>query len=323
MPDGWYNASDAKLVSEGGRIGPHFVRFERSQPGPPAVLSRAFGIDGKQTGAIELGMWARQSNIQIGDREGAEPAIFIDFLEPDPSGAAGKALGRASFGPWTHTIGKTWTRVVKRIAIPPGTKDAIMSVGLMGATGTLDVDGLTVELIGVEGVPSTNLIVNGDFELGDPAPYCWSVEKDAKRVFPGFNSSAALELSERNSRVQAGLGIAVEPFDALDISIAVRASGLRGVGGAGAGIFFLDDFGNPLAGHERGDYFLTWSDSFDWRVDTASVQVPRAHAGRSFKSTSPTGWARSGSTTCRSLLRLTLPRGPGRRTRSPMTRMTG
>jgi hypothetical protein len=275
VPDGWYNASDAKLMSEGGRIGPHFVRFERSQPGAPAVLSRAFGIDGKKTGAIELGMWVRQSNIQIGEREGAEPGIFIDFLEADPHGAAGRAVGRASLGPWMHTIGKTWTRVVKRIAIPPGTKDAIMSVGLMGATGTLDVDGFTVELIGVEGAPSTNLIVNGDFELGDPAPFCWSVEKDGRRVFPGFNSSAALELSERNSRVQAGLAIAVEPFDALEISIAVRASGLRGAGGAGAAIFFLDEFGNPLHGHERGDYFLTWSDSFDWRVDTATVQVPR------------------------------------------------
>ena len=75
--------------------------------------------------------------------------------------------------------------MVKRIAVPPGTKDAIMSVGLMGATGILDVDGLTVELIDVEASASTNLVVNGDFELGDPAPYCWVTEKDAKRVFPG------------------------------------------------------------------------------------------------------------------------------------------
>ena len=45
-----------------------------------------------------------------------------------------------------------------------------MSVGLMGATGTLDFDGLTVDLIPVGGEDSTNLVVNGGFELGDPAP---------------------------------------------------------------------------------------------------------------------------------------------------------
>jgi len=49
-------------------------------------------------------------------------------------------------GPWTKSIGSTWTRVVKRFAVPPGTRDAIFSVGLLGATGTMDIDGLTVEL---------------------------------------------------------------------------------------------------------------------------------------------------------------------------------
>ena len=96
-------------------------------------------------------------------------------------------------GPWTHTVGNRWTRVVKRIPVPPGAKDAIMSIGLMGATGTLDVDGLTVELVPIGGAATTNLIVNGDFELGDPAPAYWSV-KDARRVFPGNDSQAALEL---------------------------------------------------------------------------------------------------------------------------------
>ena len=43
-----------------------------------------------------------------------------------------------------------------------------MSVGLLGATGILDVDGLTIDLVPVGGGRTTNLVVNGDFELGDP-----------------------------------------------------------------------------------------------------------------------------------------------------------
>ena len=274
LPDGWYNARNATLVSEkGAPVGPHFVRFERSEPGGPAVLSLAFGIDGKKIGAIELGIWVRLKNVQLGDRDGGEPSLVIDFIGPAPSGV-GPAVSRASLGPWTHTVRENWTRVVKRIPVPPSTVDSIMSVGLMGSAGTLDIDGLTVGLIGVEETSTTNLVVNGDFEHGDPAPFCWSTEKDAKRVFPGFNSSAAVELRERGSRLLTGLAIPVEPFEALDISLAVRASGLRGEAGAGAIVFFLDELGRPLGG-QMGEFLLTWSDNFDWRVDTASVRVPR------------------------------------------------
>ncbi len=258
------------MIADGGKVGPHFIRFERTAPGAPAVLSRGFGVDGKKTGAIVMGLWIRQSSIQLGQREGAEPSLMIDFM-----GTSLHALGRGSMGPWTHSVrGNGWTRVVKRISVPPGTKDAIMSVGLMGSLGILDIDGLTIELIDVESASSTNLVVNGDFELGDPGPNCWVTEKDAKRVFPGFNSVSAIELRERNSRVMAGLAIEVEPFEALDISMAVRASGLRGGGGAGATVFFVDELGRPLPG-QRGEYLLSWSDTFDWKVDTAFVRVPR------------------------------------------------
>ena len=258
-------------MAEEGKVGPHFVRFECSRPGRLTTLSRAFGIDGKKAEAIELGIWVRQSNVQVGERDGSEPALFIDFLGADPHGAAGKALGRGSLGPWTQSIKGTWTRVVKRIPIPSGTKEAIMSIGLMGSTGILDIDGLTFKLIEVGPTTSANLIVNGDFELGDPAPYCWAVERDAKRVFPGFNSSAAAELRQGKSLLMAGLATEVAALQGLDISIAVRASGLRGSGGAGATIFFLDETGRPLPGRE---FLLTWSDSFDWRVERAFVRVP-------------------------------------------------
>ena len=93
---------------------------------------------------------------------------------------------------------------------------------------------MTVELIDVGPTASTNLVVNGDFELGDPAPYCWNTEKDAKRVFPGFNSSAALELREAELAAagRAGdRGRAVRGARHLDGR--ASASGLRGAGGAG------------------------------------------------------------------------------------------
>ncbi len=160
------------------------------------------------------------------------------------------------------------------MAVPPGTRDAIMTVGLMGATGTLDIDGLSIDLVPVGGEETTNLVVNDSFELGDPAPASWIVAKDARRVSPGRNSPTALELGRAGSRAMTVLALKVDPFEALEISIAVRCSGVRGADGATARLFFLDEFGKPAQGQQNARAFARWTGSFPWRVDQARVSVP-------------------------------------------------
>ena len=271
VPDSWYNARDARWMAEGGApgAGPHFIRFECTRPGRPARLSRAFGVDGSKTEAIVLGFWIRQNNIQAGEREFDAPGLMIDFL-----GDELRQLSRGSFGPWTHSVRERWTRVAKRFPVPRGTKDAIMSIGLMGATGTLDFDGLTVDLIPIGGQETTNLIVNGGFELGDPAPASWITEGDARRVFDSSRSSTVAELTRANSRLLTGIALPVESFQELDVSMAVRSAGLRGGGGARAVLFFVDEYGEPLPGPQGRNYFQAWAGSSPWRIEEARVSVP-------------------------------------------------
>ena len=73
IPDGWYNARDAIWEARGGIVGPHFVRFACEQRGRPARLSRAFGIDGRKTEAIILGIWIKLDHIQYGDAPAKSP----------------------------------------------------------------------------------------------------------------------------------------------------------------------------------------------------------------------------------------------------------
>ena len=201
IPDGWYNARDIKWMTEGGAAGPHFVRFECTQPGRPARLSRAFGVDGRKTEALILGFWIRQNISGVGEREGDEPGLMIDFL-----GAELRHLTRGILGPWTHTVRDRWTRVAKRIPVPPGTKDAIMSVGLMGATGTLDFDGFTVDLIPVGGEDTTNLVTTADSSWAIRPRLPGSPKATLARVFPGNRSSSAVELTRSKSRLMTGVG---------------------------------------------------------------------------------------------------------------------
>ena len=278
-------------MAEGGapEAGPHFVRFECKDPGRPARLSRAFGVDGRKIEAVVLGLWIRQSNVHFGEREGDEPSLMIDFL-----GEELRHLSRGTMGPWTRSVRDRWTRVAKRIAVPPGTKDAILSVGLMGATGTLDIDGLTVDLITRGGERTTNLIVNSGFELGDPSPVSWMTDNDAHRAFPGNRSPAALELTRARSHAMTGVAIPVDQFQWLDVSVAVRCSGLRGAGGAAAAFFFVNDMGKPLPGPDGANYFLEWAGSSPWQVDEARVPVPAGavRAVLQFEKRDAIGWIR-------------------------------
>ncbi|WP_237170529.1 hypothetical protein [Paludisphaera borealis] len=269
VPDGWYNARDAVIQTTGGASGPRFIRFECLHRGRPARLSRAFGIDGRETEAIVIGLWIRSKNVQHGERMGEEPSLMIDFL-----GDELRTLSRGLMGPWTHAVGDRWTRVAKRIAVPPGTHDAIMSVGLLGASGTLDVDGLTFDLIPRRPTEATNLVVNGDFELGDPAPTYWVVNGEAHRTFPGHDSASAVELSKSGARVLTGLALPVDGVTSLQISLSAKAQGLRGGGGAVASFYFLDPAGEPLAGG-GGVPAFQWAGSFDWRDQQAVVRVPQ------------------------------------------------
>lgn len=271
VPDGWYNARDVTLASTGGKVGPHYLKFETRKPGRPSRLSRAFGIDGTKFEAIVVSLWIRQSQIESGERLGEDPGLIIDFL-----GDGLRALRRGAMGPWTKSVGPRWTYLSKRIPVAPGTRDAIMSIGLLGATGVLEVDGISFELIPVGGKETTNLVNNGGFELGDPDPTFWIVDNSsgAYRVSPGHNSTTALELSKSSTRVLSGLAIPVEPFDSLDVAVSVRAQGLRGSGGALGKLFFLDNDGEIVPGPGGIAQLFRWAGTFDWQTDRSKVRVP-------------------------------------------------
>jgi hypothetical protein len=289
VPDGWYNARDAVIAPEGGKVGPHCLRFETRKPGRPSRLSRAFGVDGRKTEALIIGMWIRADQLRAGERLGEDPGLLIDFL-----GDGLRTLRRGLLGPWNKSIGPHWTRVAKRIPVPPGTRDAIMSIGLIGATGVLEIDGMTIDLVPVGGQETTNLVINGDFELGDPTPFGWGAEGGAHRTFPGFNSDSAVELAHAGSRVLTGLGVPVEPFGQVSVTARVRAQGLRGGGGAGANLYFVNAEGQPLPGAAGAAPVFRWAGTFDWQPEREVVRVPdgAVRAVLQFEKADSGGWVR-------------------------------
>jgi hypothetical protein len=270
IPDGWYNLRDATLV-KGGKVGPTCLRFENAKRGRPARASRAFGIDGKKNEAIIIGLWIRAEGILQGERSGEQPTLMIDFL-----GENIKGVRRDTIGPWMKTPNASWVRVAERIPIPETTRDAIMTLGLLGATGVLDIDGMTFEVVPRGGVPTTNLVLNGDFELGGVTqPKHWFVEDGARRVFPGFQSASAVELTRDGSKALVGLARPATRFDALELQVRAKGVGLRASGGALAEVYFLDSDGRQLSGPDAGTRIAKFSGTFDWTLVQGEVPVPQ------------------------------------------------
>ncbi len=275
VPDGWYNARDARLEAGTGIDGPTALRFDAERRGRPARMSRAFGVDGRTTEAVVIGLWVQVDAIAGGERIGEDPGLVIDLLDESLT-----IVGRATMGPWnlrTLPAGR-WVRVAIRLNVPPSSRDAILSTGLFGATGTLRIDGMTIDLVPVGGVETENLVLNGDLELGDPRPEHWNVEGSARRAMPGNGSASCLELSRSGDRGQAVLAVPLRRIDALEVRLQARTSGLRGGGGAVGEIYFVDEGGQPLAGSAAGARLFRFSGSTGWQGLTAKVRVPAGAA---------------------------------------------
>ncbi len=270
VPDHWYNLRDARVIKGGIGDGVACLRFENTRPSRPARASRAFNLDGRETGGVTLGLWVRGENLRGGSRVGEDAALSIDFLDDGR-----QILRHGSLGPWTKTIGPRWTRVARRIAVPPGTRDVIMTVGLLGATGVLEVDSLTFDLEPVGGSETTNLLRNGDFELGDPKPTGWVIQENAHRTYPGHHSASCLEFPRGRGKALAGLAGPIDPGGGeLLIRLSSWSKGLRESGGAEGTCYFLDASGDLLKGDAERATAFRWSGSTDWQDERATVRVP-------------------------------------------------
>ena len=215
-----------------------------------------------------IAVWIRGERIGPGERMGDDPGLSLDLLGPQL-----KAVRRGALGPWTKTVGPKWTRVAKRIAVPPDTRDAILSVGLLGATGLLEIDDLAIDLIPIGTESEPNLVRNGDFELGDPDPVGWMTENGARRAFPGRRSPAAIELTKAASRLLTGIGAPLDGLTSLKVTLCAKPRDLRGADAAFCGVFFLDEDARPLPGTGSRPLFR-WSGSSDWTTAQAVVAIP-------------------------------------------------
>lgn len=138
---GWYYQRGLTWENDGtAPTGKCYVRFDNDVAGQPTSLLQGLGIDGRAVTNIKLSGTIKVENVKQGASSDELPAISIQFFDEDR-----KRVGIHWLGPFRGT--KKWQNVHETFRVPLSTREAIVSIGLFGATGTAYFDNVTLESV--------------------------------------------------------------------------------------------------------------------------------------------------------------------------------
>lgn len=143
---GWYYGRHVRHLRSGSDKqnsagqGKSFVRFANETTGLSAHLLQGIAIDGLEVSMIRLSGMCRTENVKIGPNTEALPMIAISFYDK-----LRQDLGTFWIGPYRGT--RPWRSASRLIRVPPQTHEAILRIGLFGATGVADFDDIKIEKV--------------------------------------------------------------------------------------------------------------------------------------------------------------------------------
>jgi protein-L-isoaspartate(D-aspartate) O-methyltransferase len=138
VPASWYYGRQMRVITAAdAAAGDRYLRFENVQPGRPAHLFQGFPVDGRVIGRLALRLSLRGGGVAPGGHPDDLPGAVVRFFNEDRS----RSL-QVRVAPWRDTAG--WRTSEGSVPVPPWARDAIVQVGLLGATGRLDVDEVQV-----------------------------------------------------------------------------------------------------------------------------------------------------------------------------------
>lgn len=137
-PTAWYYGRQAAAVpSDAAAGGAWLLRLENSDVGRPAQIFQGFPVDGRVVRRLDVALSVRAENVVPGATPLQIPAVVIRFFNETRSRSS-----LVAFGEWSGSF--EWRTQKTIMPVPHWAREAIMQVGMMGATGRLEVDDITV-----------------------------------------------------------------------------------------------------------------------------------------------------------------------------------
>jgi protein-L-isoaspartate(D-aspartate) O-methyltransferase len=134
LPGGWHYGRQMRLLADDGApVGKNYVTFSNATPGRNAMALQGMAIDGRRVGSIDVSCWVRGNRIKPGAREQELPMLIISFFDENRGEA-----GFTWLGPWSGSF--DWKQEKETLDVPPKAREAVLRIGLHGATGEISFD---------------------------------------------------------------------------------------------------------------------------------------------------------------------------------------
>lgn len=135
-PRGWHYMRQGKLVeAKDAPDGKYYVTFNNGELGRETHALQGMACDGRQVKSLEVSLWVKGSQIVAGPALDQKAGLWLVFYDD-----IRKEIDRRPIGGWRGTFG--WQQVSSVVRVPAASREALIRVGLMGATGELSVDQL-------------------------------------------------------------------------------------------------------------------------------------------------------------------------------------
>lgn len=118
--------------------GQKYVRFTNELPGQASHLMQGFAIDGREVKRLKLSGHFRGQNIVQGPEVNQLAQISVAFYDSNRN-----EVGFIYLGPFRGS--RTWKHYQRAFAVPAAAREAIVRIGMFGATGTADFDDIEIK----------------------------------------------------------------------------------------------------------------------------------------------------------------------------------
>lgn len=141
MPGWYYQREMTWEESAESPDGNHFVQFRTSTRGRPSNLLQGLALDGREVRRVKLSGSIRLTSVKQGLARDELPGITIRYFDSQRG-----LLGTNVIGFFRGT--RSWQTESRIFRVPSKTREAIVSIGLFGATGSASFDNIKLEAVG-------------------------------------------------------------------------------------------------------------------------------------------------------------------------------
>jgi protein-L-isoaspartate(D-aspartate) O-methyltransferase len=139
---GWYYQRQARRVSDpSAPDGEHYLLCENDTQGRDSHLMQGLAIDGRKVPRVELSASIMTRTIANVPTRFDGPRVVITFYDQER-----REVGIEWLGPW-HSD-QPWIHQRRTVRVPIASREAIIRVGLFGATGAVGFDNVQLTLQG-------------------------------------------------------------------------------------------------------------------------------------------------------------------------------